>query len=227
MVDSFASDYSTFDITATFRNIDGDPINALFRAWTQYMTRVLSGSLVPYPEFVVENEIDYMTRIYRIILDPSRTHVQKIGACGAGFPTALPLGAAFNYSSDAPISQDTAQISIPFRCMGAQYNDPILVAEFNTTVATFNASMADGVREKMMVKLQQHERELFNYEGYPRISPDMELEWWVSKLTYATLSSKLNSSVPSNGASNQPVTILSKSKGFNESGTRNLLKEYK
>jgi hypothetical protein len=142
---------------------------------------------------IVENEIDYMTRIYRLVLDPTRTYVQKIANCGAAFPTAVPMGAAFNYTSDSPLANDNEQISIPFQCIGVEYNDPISIQEFNATVVYFNPEMDDGSRSQLFTKLSKSELALFNYQGYPRIAEDNELEWWVSNDVYQlTINEQVN-----------------------------------
>lgn len=180
MVDSPSRIHSTYDVTANFRNIMGDPITLMFLVWCQYASLVYEGLMMPYPWNVVENRIDYTTRIWRVVLDRTKRYVQKIAAVGAAFPTASPLGAAFNYSSDEPINRDNDQISVPFRCMGIDYNDPILFLEFNSIVIRANPMMADGNRNQVYRKLSAEERQLFNYSGYPRIDPEtQELEWWV------------------------------------------------
>ena len=193
MIDDVADFFDSFDLQANFRNIAGDPITLLFEAWRRYAALVYEGVLMPYPDAVVENEIDYMTRIYRLVLDPSRQFVTKIAACGAAFPTSSALGAAFNYTSDAPFNQETAQqISIPFHCYGAIYNDPILFKEFNDLVGYFNNDMLDNVRAQRLVKLQVAELNMFNTRGcYPRIHPlTHELEWWVPNDDYKALTSQ-------------------------------------
>lgn len=185
MVDGTSWIYNTYDITASFRNIAGDPISLLFYVWVHYASMVYTGEMVPWPDMIIENEIDYNTRIYRLVLDPSRRYVQKIGATGAAYPTNSPLGASFNYSSDGVLNRDNDQISISFKCMGANYLDPILIQEFNETVEIFNAGMRDAGREDNYTKLDKNETYYFNYNGYPRINPDtFELEWWVDKQDY-------------------------------------------
>lgn len=185
MVDGMSDYYGTFDITANFKNMAGDPITLLFNVWTTYMSAVYRNEMVPYPEAIVENEIDYQTRIYRLVLDQSRRFVTKIAACGASFPIANPLGAAFNYTADSPFIKDNDQISIPFRCMGAMYMDPILFQEFNDTVVMFNSGMSDATRETRYQKLLPSELVAFNNQGYPRIDPiTQELEWWVDANQY-------------------------------------------
>lgn len=187
-VDGTAKNYTTYDITANFRNIPGDPITTLFLVWLHYMAAVYEGEMIPYTEMIVENEIDYNTRIYRLVLDASKSRVQKIGACGASFPLSAPIGAAFDFASDRPINSGNDQISIPFRCMGAMYQDDILIYEFNKTVQMFNVLMRDESRNQTMSKVSMAALGIFNNRGYPRINDETyELEWWVSQEDYASV----------------------------------------
>jgi hypothetical protein len=186
MVDGIDSIYSSYDLNATFRNIAGDPISLLFQIWVIYMSMVYQGRMLPYPDSEMLREIDYQTRIYRLILDPTRTYVQKIAACGACFPTSSALGQAFDYSSDSPFEQSRAsQISIPFRCFGAIYQDPILLREFNDVSEMFNPAMNSLYRDKYMIKVPREVLSGYNYDGYPRINMlTNELEWWDFKDRY-------------------------------------------
>lgn len=187
-VDGITRNYTAYNITANFRNITGDPITTLFLVWAHYMSQVFQGNLIPYYEGLIENEIDYQTRIYRLALDPSRQYVQKIAACGAAFPLNVPIGNAFNFESDTPINRANDQITINFRALGAMYNDPILIYEFNETVKQFNSDMGDGYREKNFTKLDSATAGLFNHFGYPYIDPTTwELQWWVRNDDYAAL----------------------------------------
>jgi hypothetical protein len=187
IVDGITDIYRTWDLRVNFRNISGDPITQLFTTWLEYKSLVVQGLIVPYPDAVFENELDYTTRIYRLILDHTKTYVQKIAACGAAFPLDSPIGNAFNYESDRPMNQGNDQITVSFRCMGAMYNDPILVDEFNRSVIMHNTDMGgeDRDREERLVKLSGFYQNLFNHRGYPRINPnDYQLEWWVPKDLY-------------------------------------------
>lgn len=180
MADDVAKDYGTFDMSASFRNLIGDPITLLFNTWRLYMARVYDGTLMPHPESIVEHEIDYQTAIYRLVLDPSRRFVQKVARTIA-FPTGVNLGSAFNYSSDSVYNQENnSQINIQFRCIGVEYNDPILIHEFNHIVALFNPAMKDENRKTAMVKVDHMALNFFNYYGYPYIDINtFELQWWV------------------------------------------------
>lgn len=197
MVDGTSYIFNAFDVTATFRNIQGDPITLLFAAWVRYASLVYDGTLVPYPDNMFENRIDYQTRIYRLVLNEDFTHVQKIAACGAAFPTASPLGAAFNYASDGEYNEENDQLSIPFRCIGANYLDPILIKEFNEVVASKNPDMRNGNRTAAMAKISALQDygtygliggsllNILSSHLFPRIDPlTLELEWWATKADF-------------------------------------------
>lgn len=184
-IDGIVRNFSSFDITANFRNLSGDPINNLFYYWINYADLVHIGEIVPYTLNLINNTIDYNTRIYRIILDPTKTYVQAIAACGASFPTSCPMGAKFNFEADRPLNQSNDQISITFKCFGAIYQDPILIYEFNRVGQLFNPGMKDSTRSKYFVKIPMDALGIFRNRGYPRINTDTyELEWWVDAEEY-------------------------------------------
>src|SRR5574343_43889 len=180
--------YNTWNLNCNFRNIDGDPITTLFHFWHEYQGLIHDGSMWPHLDAVVENEVDYETAIWRLVLNADRSKVQKIARTIA-FPTTVPLGAAFNYDNNLMKVTDNDQISIQFQCMGVEYNDPILLYEFNRVVIEFNANMADDRRESYHTKLRKEEMAYFNNTGFPRIntSNHNELEWWVPNDVYQVL----------------------------------------
>lgn len=180
MTDGSGEINNVFNLSANFRNIANDPITYLFHTWTRYQTYVYEGKLTPRPDSILENEIDYMTRIWKISLDYTKQFVTRIAAVGVAFPKTDSTGAAFNVSEDNPLSRDTDEVSCEFVAIGAQYYDPILVQEFNDIVCIFNSNMKDGRREKNYTPLSPGLKPIFNYLGYPRINPyTSEMEWWV------------------------------------------------
>lgn len=188
IIDGFPRVFKSFELTANFRNIAGDPISKLFYAWSQYAAYVHEGIFDPYPEMILENEVDYDTRIYRIVLNQTRTHVEEIAATGAAFPIVSNIGAHFDFNFDKPVNTELNQISVTFKCMGAEYNDPILIDEFNEVVCMFNIHMRDQYRTAHYVILTQAEVAMFESVGYPRIDPDsMEFQWWVKQRDYKLL----------------------------------------
>lgn len=182
-IDGPPDNFGTYTVTANFRNVISDPITKLFFYWSRYARLVHEGlSLVPYPENLIENRIDYNTRIYRLVLDETKTFVTEIAACGASFPLSSPTGAKFNYESDKPINDANDQISIPFNCFGWITYDDILIRQFNEVVGRFNQGMTDRLLNNgSYVKIPMSALTLFNNYGYPRIDPyTKELQWWVA-----------------------------------------------
>ena len=190
--DGITEDFSVFDINATFRNSLGDPISELFYYWVHYISSVFEGLLNPYPDFLLQNEIDYNTRIYRLVLDKTRTYVQRIYATGAAFPINVPIGAMGDYAIDKPYNDANAEITIQFRCMGSIYNDEKLIYDFNSAVGIFNKKMRNITPSKAkgslgslpegsgMVKIRPELLSIFNNRGYPYINTyTYELEWYV------------------------------------------------
>lgn len=189
MVDSSLDLFAAFDLSVSFRNMESDPITEMFRVWTIYEAAVFKGIMVPYPDFLVKNEIDYNTRVWRLVLDKNKNTVQKIGCTGASFPVSTPLGAAFNYDIDKPFNGSNDQLTITLRSIGAMYQDPILVHEFNKLVGIFNPSMRPGAYTgklgNTVTKIPTAALGLFNNRGYPRIDPNTyELEWYMPTSEY-------------------------------------------
>jgi hypothetical protein len=194
-IDSKPFNYGAYDLTATFRNIEGDPITAIFAVWTEYAARVLEGSMLPFPVNIIRNRIDYQTRFYRFVMDRTNTYIQKVFACGIAFPYTIPQGAQMGYDINRHLHQENDELQITFKCLGAMYDDPILLDEFNKVVGMFNPSMRpDPISGKIrgdMVKLQgktvngYYEKMLLNYKTYPYVNKDTkELEWYCPKDVY-------------------------------------------
>lgn len=180
MADGFSKVHEVYSLTAEFKNTVNNPVTELFYYWTQYQLMVHEGLMHPHFESTVENEIDYQTRIYRLTMDSSRTYVTDIAATGIAFPLASNISAKFDFSRESIYNDNNDSTSIPFQCTGAIYKDPILMAEFNLTVQTFNMQMHDSLRPRFLQMLKPNEVVLFNHFGYPRINLDTgHLEWWV------------------------------------------------
>lgn len=204
MNDSIAEINGRFSLDCTFENTLGDPISLLLFAWIVYIGGVYTGTkILPAGYSIVQNEIDYMTRIYRFSLDWSGQFIQKWAICGAAFPVGLSMGTAFNYSRETPYNESNKTIQTQFECTIAEYNDPISLWEFNKLVVMFNPQMGDDVRKDEMVKLTARDRKRFNYKGFPYIALDgnNELQWWVDKKTYEQVAKGEIMSVPQ-----QPVS---------------------
>ena len=180
--------YESFDLDCTFRNIKDEPLVLLFETWLRYMSSVYDGNMAPYPDVIIEREIDYTTRIYRLVLDESLNFVKKIAATGASFPLNVPNGKFFDYDSSEKYNSSNKDISVRFKCVGAMYNDPILVHEFNRHVALFNPGIRDILENgynsntSRMVEIPFPILDLFNNRGYPLIDKQtLQLRWFINK----------------------------------------------
>lgn len=184
MVDSIGDIYNSFDLTANFRRTAGDSITLMFLTWILYSGWVYRGDLYPYPESMVENEMDYNTRIYRFVLDPSRRFIRRATACGYAYPTAISVGSDMNYNADRPNNLDDQQITVPFKATGAMHYDPIVLERFNDIGFKFCAALKQSIEgtSTAYVKIPHTILNRFPNRGLPHANLDtMELEWWVIK----------------------------------------------
>ena len=190
MVDSKLDYLREFDLDATFHNMAEEPISRLFYTWLRYEAMVFQGTLNPLPRFIANNEIDYNTRIYRIITDRNDLYVSKIAACGASFPVSLPTGEFANYDSTQVLAPKK-DITIRFKCNGAMYYDDILKQEFNEVVMTFNADIRTAYRTGNLAKKGSVFRDVsrsgikdkFRGYVYPFIDLETDRFMWLVNVT--------------------------------------------
>ena len=192
IVDGAIEIYEAFDLDCSFRNIKNEPTIMIFQTWLLYMAKVFEGMMSPYLDMIANNEIDYNTRIYRLVVDESKRIVTKIAATGASFPVNVPIGKFFDYTDENKYNLQTKEINIRFKCLGALYNDPILVKEFNEVSAIFNTSVRNMLDKKRhdLVEIPHALLKYMNNRGYPIIDPETyELKWYISKTsnTYKSL----------------------------------------
>jgi hypothetical protein len=192
MNDSIAEYNGKYDITCTFNNPKGNPVLAMLHAWIIYISGLRVGPLVPHPQQRIQNEMDYFTRIERYKLDVTGRKVEQWFHTGASFPTNLSIGAGFGFNREEALEYENKQISVQFASVGAVYNDPIQIIEFNERIQRYNSGMADAVRSQKYKKIPNQYLVATNYNGYPRIEPaTMELEWWLDDATYTQLTKGL------------------------------------
>jgi len=139
-VDGVTNHYESFDIDVTFKNIKGSPLIYLFFIWLKYESLVFEGILNPYTDMITENEIDYNTRIYRVLLDEQKRYVTHIAATGASFPINNPTGNIFDFSVEKPLNV-IKDINIRFRSLGFIAFEDIVKLEFNKSIAIFNSDI--------------------------------------------------------------------------------------
>ncbi len=183
MYDGFPKNYGEWSASLTFRNSTGNPILNMMNYWTQYGLRVHEGSMDPWPDSIFENELDYQTRIFVLILDKTRRKISGIASTIA-IPVANPMGELFNFDRSKVHNDNLDQLTYQFSCLGAEYNDPILFREFNDITCIFNEGMMPSKRTGY-VKIEANQLLFFNYLAIPWINDDKtELEWYVAKTYY-------------------------------------------
>lgn len=194
IVDSSNKVYSTYELSATFRNVRSNFLYYLFHVWQTYMSLVYEGEIRPHTPFITSNTIDYQTRIYRLILNPARTHVEEIVSCNAGFPLTNPLGTRGNYNQEQPVNKEVDIVNQTFLVQGANYFDPYQKYEFNRTVGALNPVFAnEKTRVQAYRRLWPKEYKLFTYRALPFINTQTSrLEWWVSNNMHYSILGKVD-----------------------------------
>lgn len=194
-VDSSPDDWGPLSISVSCRNIEGDPIKAMIASWIYYMRAVAAGRINPYPQCIVEHEIDYYTTCFRLVLDPSGRFVRKCAQTGYLMPSSVDSGADFNFSQQTMVDNET--VSIQFEGAGWFYNDPIILYNFNTIVKMFNPMMGDKSRDTKMHKIDH--KYLSHFKGrktYPYISDGYELLWYTTAEEAAEVSKLYGFEIP-------------------------------
>jgi hypothetical protein len=188
MNDSISEYNGKYDITCTFSNFKGNAILGLFQLWLAYMSALRIGPVIPHPYNRRADEMDYWTRIERYKFDESGRYVVGWFHTGGSVPQNLSIGASFGYDRSSGFDFENKEISVQFASIGAVYNDPIQLLEFNLRVQMWNKDMADGKRERYYTKVPMAATKACNFNGYPRINlATQEMEWWVANDEFQSL----------------------------------------
>lgn len=183
--DGLTRNFGEYDVSINVQNTMGDPLSLMLHVWLHYMSAVKEGRMDPYHDYILNDRLDFNTRLYRVVLDHRREKVTKIFSCIAGFPTSNPTGMFADYNRDTPFSQQTKEISFRVKCTGFVAYDPLLVKNFNDVVNIFNVAMTENNRKDNMILLKRNMLRVFNHRAYPRINPDTTaMEWWVPANLY-------------------------------------------
>lgn len=179
--------YESFDLTVTFSNKRDDYVNALLTAWVYYQLAVSKNWAMALPEMRAKRRVDYQTRPYILIMDETNTFVQKVCCAGVAMWGASTEGSSFNIDKSNAMIMDTNDISVPLKCNGARYNDPIVIYNFNTLVEKFNPTLLTSYK-----KLSQDEHALFGFRAIPHIDvkDGHRLNWYVTQELYTYMKNK-------------------------------------
>lgn len=187
MIDGVRDYYQSFDLDATFMNYEDSCIHMLFNVWEEYGCQVFEGTMYPYIDYLVNHEIDYNTRIYRFVMDNTDTYIKQFFTCGAAYPITTSESRFADYDSTKHFNT-IKDINVRFRCVGAEYNRPVSLLEFNMTVAAFNPSIMECIKSKQkpyeknnfgLIKVTNEYRKIFNYKAIPYINLDTNELCWI------------------------------------------------
>ena len=183
IADSSSKVYQTMQLSSSFRNTRGNIMGYLFHVWQTYMALEYEGVIDPRPEFIRHFTIDYQTRIYRLILDPTRTFVQEIVMCGAAFPLANNAGSRANYNRAQVVNTEIDLYSQTWQTMGAFYYDPGCMYDFNEAAGKLKPGFSDPrTRLQFYRRLWPSEYRIFTYRCFPQINVrTARLEWWIER----------------------------------------------
>lgn len=168
------------ELTLTFDRMDGEINERLLEAWMRMMSLQVDGICAPYAAHEVYTERNFDTRIYVLNMDSTNRIVLDIAIANAGFPTNDNIGRKFDYNRT--IKNADNEFSIRMETNVIDYNDPIMILEFNMVNSFFNNNVYNLIHGKShnLKKITQEELSQYNYQGYPYIDVNtMELCWYV------------------------------------------------
>lgn len=198
-IDDRPTEWRPWSMSASFQNMDGDPITTLFTIMTEYSARIADGTMSPFAINIINDRIDYQMGVYRFVLDQTRRFVQSTFRTIA-FPRVSPNGVKFGLNRERAGTDERDLISVEFQCIGAEKDDPITVYEFNKLVTTYNGDMDPSVRRHFYTQLKNDaQKQLFAFrDPYPYIEDNYELTWWVRNEIYELVMEIIKESEASN-----------------------------
>lgn len=154
----------TYDLSLTFREVQGGFIMALFLYWEWFMTLAAKGITFPYPEDIAARRLCYTCSIYRFVLDPSRRFITKWAKATGCYPVGLPIGNSFNIGERESYLSANHQFTINFKANHIDYMRPIIFREFNTVMERFAG------KNYHQGKVAVNNKAQYNFMGLPRIN---------------------------------------------------------
>jgi hypothetical protein len=191
MIDGVENLNMPVDITMTIQDLIGDPVFNLFRTLSLYPGRIYGNQMMRYPDFILEDALDYNIRLYRLIIAADGETIHHIGSTMPAFIQGVAIGHHFDYSLDTPYREDNL-VNVRLMGSGVIYDDPILIDDFNVTVMYANKRMR-GNKDGMTL-IPKELVPQFSYERvYPFIDPlSFKLQWWTESATYARVFKEIN-----------------------------------
>jgi len=157
----------SYDLSLTFRDIQGGFIAMLLYYWHRYIELVTTGEMIAYPEDIAARRLNYTCSIYRLVLDPSRRFITKFARATGCFPKSVPMGSFFNQNERESFISSTAQFTVPFQANFVSYMDPMIFRDFNYITELF----CPDIKERIPAPVEAE----YNFAGLPRIGVEGQL----------------------------------------------------
>lgn len=146
----------TYNLSLTFRDIQGGYILSLLYIWCWYIALVARGDVVAYPDDINYRRINYTCSIYRFVMDPRKQFITKWAKATGCFPISPPIGNMFNFGEKEKYLSSTEQFTMQFVANKVEYMDPQIFRDFNTISKRYsstiqNYSNADNKTKKSML----------------------------------------------------------------------------
>ena len=156
----------TYDINCMFRDFPGSPILAIIDYWCQYMANLTDGSMQQYADAIDFNRMDYTVSIYRFLMDRTNRYIARWSKCTGCFPVSPPSGVVFNLNEGEFLVNAASEINVPFKANRIEYDDPVILKEFNMLVRRYAKDDIMNGGLKAFSQVAQN-----NFSGIPYIRP--------------------------------------------------------
>lgn len=205
----------SYDLTLTFRDIQGGFIIALLYVWHRFIELVTRGEVTAYMEDIAARRLCYTCSIYRLVLDPSRQFVTKWAKATGCFPKSPPMGSFFNFGERESFITSTAQYSIPFTVNKVEYMNPLILRDFNTISKRYSQGLQNLSSNRDAMQRTPVSPD-YNFTGIPFIDLDSgsnRLDFWAynNEISKGLLTQwneiKAAANVPSNKFSIEDIGI--------------------
>lgn len=182
-VDSPPTIYKNFQLNAQFNPESSGALKRMLDTWVRYPALNRLDYMLPRQNELVGGRVDYNTAIYIFNLAPNKRKIMSWGRTIAN-PIVFPTGGQFAYNHEKTIQ--ATPIDTVFNCYGFEYNDPIILKEFNDLCGVFNPELRKkeikGIYRGNMVELDDSMLEACAEISVPYIDLNyFTLEWLANK----------------------------------------------
>lgn len=168
----------TQELSLEFRDVQGSIILSILFYWCLTMALQAKGVMIPYPDDIYEQRLNYTVSIYRFITDPTRKNILWWAKATGCYPKSVPIGALFNVQQSEIMISSAMNFSIPFVANDVKVNDPGILMDFNRLMQSYCDTIDnDDIYSELEDGLQ------YNFMGLPYIkttNTGLRLVWKTS-----------------------------------------------